>query len=110
MLSVSLHGIVIKAPIGLYPEEKIVGNTFETDVDIWLPDVQPWPFADYSIVHQTVHSVFAAPHELIETVVFDIHTILAAQFPFAQKIRVAVRKLAPPLSGQVAFSQVCYER
>ena len=37
MLTVSLYGITINAPIGLYPEEHILGTTFETDVDIWLP-------------------------------------------------------------------------
>ena len=110
MLSVSLHGIVIKAPIGLYPEEKITGNTFETDVDISLPDGQPWPFVDYASVHTIVTEVFACPHELLETVVFDIHSRIKQQFPIAVTVRVAVRKLTPPLPGRVAHSQVCYEK
>ena len=45
MLTVSLHGINIHAPHGLYPEEHILGNAFVIDVDLWLPDVHPWPFA-----------------------------------------------------------------
>lgn len=110
MLTVSLHKIVIKAPYGLYPEEWTRDNTFETDVDIWLPDEQPWPFADYSLVHKAVHDVFAKPAQLLETLVYDTHTAIRTLFPNAEKVRVAVRKMQPPLTGEVGYSQVCYEK
>lgn len=110
MLTVSLHGIKIHAPIGLYEEEKIFGNDFETDVDLWLPDELPWPFADYSIVYKVVADVFAQPAELLEVVVANIYEELKRSFPFAGKIRVAVRKMSPPVGGPVAWSQVCYEQ
>ncbi len=109
MLTVSLHGIKIHAPIGLYPEEKIVGNNFVTDVDMWLPDVQPWPFADYSLIQQTVAAIFSQPAELLETVVLNIHDTLMQVFPYAEKIRVSVKKLNPPMPGDVAYAMVCYE-
>ena len=109
MLTVSLHGIKIHAPIGLYPEEKITGNDFEIDVDVWLPDAQPWPFADYTLIHKTVAEIFQQPAELLETVVFNIHSSIKAGIPFAEKIKVTVRKLNPPMKGNVAYSQVCYE-
>ncbi len=109
MLTVSLHKIVIKAPIGLYPEEWTRDNTFETDVDVWLPDAQPWPFADYSLIHKAITEVFARPAQLLETLVQGIHTEVKTLFPDANKIRVAVRKMHPPLSGEVGYSQVCYE-
>ncbi|GAA4462762.1 hypothetical protein GCM10023093_09940 [Nemorincola caseinilytica] len=110
MLTVSLHKIVVKAPIGLYPEEWTRDNTFETDVDIWLPDAQPWPFADYSLMHKAVHDVFAIPGQrLLETLVQGIHAATYELFPMAQKVRIAVRKMHPPLAGEVGYSQVCYE-
>jgi 7,8-dihydroneopterin aldolase/epimerase/oxygenase len=110
MLTVSLHGISIHALIGMYPEEKITGNTFEVDVDIWLPDALPWPFADYTIINKTVNEIFIEPGEIIEQYVYNIHTALRVQFPAAEKVRVAIRKLNPPLPGKVAHSQVCYEK
>lgn len=110
MLTISLHGIKINAPIGLYPEEKIIGNAFETDVDIWLPDVQPRPFADYTIVHSTVNEAFLKPYELLESLVYDIHSTLKVQFPLADRIKVAVRKLNPPMKGDIAYAQVCYDK
>lgn len=109
MLTVSLHGIKIHAPIGLYPQEKITGNTFETDVDIWLPDQQPWPFADYTLVHKIVTNAFQPHVELLEQLVLSIHIALKESFPMAEKIKVAVRKLNPPMEGDIAYSQVCYE-
>ncbi len=110
MLTVSLHGIKLHALIGLYPEEKILGNNFEVDVDMWLPDALPWPFADYSLVHKTVMEVFAQPGELLEQFVYNIHTELKVVLPMVEKVRVAVRKMNPPLPGEVAYSQVCYEK
>jgi len=109
MLTVSLHGIKIHAPHGLYPEEHVLGNTFEADVDIWLPDVQPWPFADYTLIQKTVASAFEQPAQLLETFVLNIYTALKEIIPVAEKIRVAIRKLHPPMHGAVAYAQVCYE-
>lgn len=109
MLTVSLHGIKIFAPIGLYPQEHILGNAFITDVDLWLPDAQPWPFADYTLLQQTVAEIFARPGLLLETLVFNIHKELKLKFPIAEKIKVSVKKLNPPMPGDVAYAQVCYE-
>ncbi len=109
MLTVSLHGIQITAPHGLYPQEHILGNVFEIDVDIELPDTMPWPFADYTIIQSTVSTVFHNQGQLLETFVYNIHSALKTQFPNAIRIKVAVRKLHPPMPGQVKFAQVCYE-
>jgi len=110
MLTVSLHGIKIHAPHGLYPEEHILGNVFETDVDILLPDALPWPFADYTLIQKIVAHVFNQPGQLLETFALNIHATLKETFPFAEKIKVAIRKLNPPMPGAVAWSQVCYEK
>lgn len=110
MLTVSLHGIRIQAPHGLYKEEHVLGNVFEIDVDVWLSDVQPWPFADYSVIQSTVAEIFGKPEALLETLVYSTHATLKQRIEAAEKIRVAVRKLNPPLPGEVAYSQVCYEK
>lgn len=110
MLTVSLHRIKIIAPHGLYPQEHILGNTFEVDVDIWLPDAQPWPFADYTLIRQAVADIFMQPGQLLEQFVYNIHSALKEVIPASEKIRVAVKKLHPPMPGDVAYAQVCYER
>lgn len=110
MLTVSLHGITIHAPIGMYPEEKVLGNTFEIDVDVWLPETDPWPFADYVLIHNAVNYVFDQPAETLETLVAGIHAMVKRDLAMAEKIRVAVRKMSPPLPGPVQYSQVVYEK
>ena len=109
MLTVSLHGIKIHAPIGLYPQEHILGNAFEIDVDIYLPDSQPWPFADYTIIQKTVADIFNNPGQLLETFCYNIHVSLKGAFAASEKIKVCVRKLNPPMPGEVKYAQVCYE-
>jgi 7,8-dihydroneopterin aldolase/epimerase/oxygenase len=109
MLTVSLHGIKIEATIGLYPEEKTRPNQFEIDIDLILPDALPWPFADYAIIQKIVTGIFRPPGELIEPFVQQIHTALKEVFPFVEKAKVTVRKLKPPMPGDVAYAQICYE-
>lgn len=111
MLSISLHGIRIHAPIGMYPEERIHGNDFEIDVDIYIPvnNALPWPFVDYSMIQNTVATIFAQPGELLETFVREIHESLKKQVPTAEKIRVCIRKMNPPMPGDIRYAQVCYE-
>jgi dihydroneopterin aldolase len=112
MLTVSLHGIRLQAPLGLYPQEHILGNAFEVDVDVFIPansTGEEWPFADYTIIQETVATIFHKEGLLLETFVKQIHIALKDQFPFSEKIKVAVRKLHPPMQGEVKYSQVCYE-
>jgi len=109
MLTVSLHGIRLREPYGLYPEEQVVQNEFEIDVDISMPDTHPWPFVDYVLINTVVRSVFSQPAQLLENFVYNIHTALKLNLPAAEKIKVAVRKLHPPMEGDVKFAQVCYE-
>ncbi len=110
MLTVSLHAIKLHAIVGLYPEERVFGNDFEIDVDIWLPDVQPWFFADYTLIRQTVAAVFDEQDELLETCVQKIHARLKDLFPVSEKVRVAVKKMRPPMPTEVGYSMVCYEK
>ena len=111
MLTVSLHGIRIHAPYGLYPQEHFIGNDFEVDVDLYLQTTEgaPWPFADYTLIHSIVNDVFQETFQLLETFVQQIYANLKLQMPPTEKIRVAVRKLHPPMPGDVAYSEVCYE-
>ncbi|HTM65689.1 MAG TPA: dihydroneopterin aldolase [Flavipsychrobacter sp.] len=111
MLTVSLHGIKLHAPIGLYPEEKIHGNDFEVDVDVFADTshTDAFPFIDYAVVYELLVEAFQKEGELLETFVKYIHTAVKAKFPEAAKVRVTIRKLAPPLGGEVRYSQVCYE-
>jgi len=111
MLTISLHGIRLHAKVGLYPEEKITGNDFEIDVDVYVDTTgkDTLPFIDYAIAYQIVADAFKQDGELLETFAKAIHDAIRIQFTEAGKVRVAVRKLRPPLGAEVKYSQVCYE-
>lgn len=111
MLTVSLHGIAIAASRGLYAEEHKLANRFEADVDVFMPagDVQSLPFVDYTIMRRAVDEAFAEPYQTLEQFIAHIHKKLSSDFPGAEKIRIAVRKLNPPMGGETAYSQVVYE-
>lgn len=111
MLTVSIHGIVLHANVGLYPQEKITGNDFEIDVDVHVDtaDVQALPFIDYSIVNEIVHEAFRQPGELLEQFIKIIHNAVKEKFPESLSVKVVIRKLNPPMEGRMKYAQVAYE-
>lgn len=110
-LVVSLHRIRVHALIGMYEEEKILGNDFEVDVDVTLavPAGSSLPFADYTRIHALVHEEMGRRAALLEEVIPLLHTALGEAFSGAQRIRIAIRKLHPPMSGEVGYAQVVFE-
>lgn len=111
MLTVSLHGISIQASRGLYPEEKLLYNNFEVDVDIAIPagDVNNLPFVDYRLIRQSVADAFEHPYEILEHYVRDIHCELKSKFPDPSHVKVVIRKMNPPMPGEVAYARVAFE-
>ena len=111
MLTVSLHNIRIHGKHGLYPEEAVLGNWFEIDVDIkaQTSEEKEWPFIDYAMISATVHDIFIKPNKLLEALVQSIHQSLKEKSPDGAVIRVAIRKMHPPMPGDIAYAQVCYE-
>ena len=111
MLTVSLHNIRIHGKHGLYPEEAVLGNWFEIDVDIKAETVDgvAWPFIDYAMISETVHTIFTKPSKLLENLVSAIHQSIKEKSPVGSVIRVAIRKMHPPIPGDIGYSQVCYE-
>jgi dihydroneopterin aldolase len=110
-LVVSLHGIRLHALIGMYAEEKILGNEFEVDVDVTLPVPagSSLPFADYTRIHALVHEEFGRRAALLEEVIPSLHAALGEAFSETTSIRIAIRKLHPPMPGEVAFAQVIFD-
>ena len=112
MLSVSLHNIRIRGPHGMYPEEAITGNDFEVDIDVRLPATigEDWPLVDYSRISEIVHEVMQGKAQpLMEMLVQDIYGQIRREWPMLSHIKVTVRKMNPPMPGDVRYAQVCFE-
>jgi len=92
---------------GLLPEEARAPQLFSVDVDIWLDSDRAGATGalaatvDYRTVWKTAHDVMTGPREeLLERLCWRIAEGLDRR-P-AARIRVRVRKLAPPLLGPAA--------
>lgn len=111
MLTVSLHGIKIYAPAGVYKEEKVLNNEFEVDVDVFVKATNPeeFPFVDYTLIKKIVTEGFEEQHDLLEQSIKVIHKKIKSQFPEASKAKIVIRKMNPPMPGEVRYAQVGYE-
>ena len=112
MLSIHLHNLIIFAHHGIYEEEKILGNHFELNITIrhvpqQLPVKHLSDTIDYTAVYELVKKRMAIPTALLETVITEIATEILAQFPLAEEVYIAIRKMHPPIQqmqGSVGVS------
>lgn len=95
---------------GHLPEEKIVGNTFEIDVEasIRLPEADSLALVpDYSKIAKIVQSVVHGPSvDLIESLNRLIFEGLRSAFPEVPAWRIAVRKLNPPMNPSCDYTEI----
>jgi dihydroneopterin aldolase len=105
---IRLHGIKIFAYHGVYDEEIRSGNHFEIDLEIETLDSVGaktdvlTDTLDYSELYKEVITVSQKKrYNLLEALSFDICTKILASFPIAECVGVKVRKLNPPIGGEV---------
>ena len=118
MIKVALQGVQFFAYHGFYPEEQILGNHFLVDVSVEFP--QQHHYADDEIAHTINYEQLYAmvdtemkhTRKLLETVVQGIIDQIKQAYSFADTITVGLKKLNPPLPGQVAcsFIEITYRK
>ncbi|NCX95304.1 MAG: dihydroneopterin aldolase [Chitinophagia bacterium] len=108
MLCVSLHKVKFYRNTGLYSEELHTGNSFEWDIDLYATG-EPLPFIDYAVIYEKIAGVMAINHPLLENYIELLHTSLKATYPTVNKIKITMRKMHPPLPGEVGYAQVSFE-
>ncbi len=112
MLTISLHHIHIRGPHGMYPEEAIHGNDFEVDIDARLPVIigEDWPLIDYARISEIVHFVLKGdPVPLLEMLAQAIYVRMREEWPVLTHIKITIRKMYPPMPGDVRYAQICFE-
>ncbi len=112
---IRVHGIRTYSYHGCLPEETKIGGDFEIDVDLWV-DFKEAAINDdlkktinYVEVNAVVEEEMAIRADLIETVAYRIVTRLKKKHQHIDKIRVEIRKVNPPLNGDVKFVSVIVE-
>ena len=112
MAVIGLEGMRFNGPHGFYPEEEVLGNDFL--IDIYL-DVNTRRAAlhddlgstvNYETVYIMVQSEMKKSAQLIETLSDRIIGRISEFYDNLKGIRLVIRKLNPPLSGQVAAAYI----
>jgi 7,8-dihydroneopterin aldolase/epimerase/oxygenase len=112
MVKVALHGVQFFAFHGFYPEEQLTGNNFIVDVEVEF--LQQHHFStdeisqtvNYERLYAIAEQHMATPRKLLETVVQGMVDDIKEAYPFVETIRASLKKLNPPLKGDVACSLV----
>jgi dihydroneopterin aldolase len=108
---VSLEGVRFYAYHGFYPEEQVLGTEFIVDIDTEMEvymaggdDISST--VNYERLFQIVSDEMRTPKKLIETVAHGILQQIRHEFLAVKNIRVVIRKMHPPLKGDVRNSAI----
>lgn len=102
--TVSLIGLEFFAHHGIYDFEREKGNIFWIDIFITkeyenaeLSSIDTT--IDYEKVYALIDELMQQPEGLLETVASKIVTAISVAFPGVEKIKVVVKKNAPPIKN-----------
>lgn len=112
---IKLEGIEFHAFHGVHDYEQQAGNTFVLDLCVTFPlsrlpledtiDKAP----DYTILYQLAAEEMNNSSKLLETVALSIHKKTWRNFPDANRVRVSIQKLNPPIGAPCKASAVVIE-
>lgn len=113
MDTLTLKNIRIKGKHGFYEKERKDENNFEVDL-IFTADLQKAAESDrledtidYQQAISVVHDIIKGPSQkLIESLTKEIGDQLFSRFPQVEKLKVAVRKLHPPVDTETDYSEI----
>ncbi len=111
MIKVALKEVRFFACHGFYPEEQILGNHFLVDAEVKFnsENIAADEIAN-TVNYEKLYSVIAEemkqPRKLLETLVQEMIVKIRADFPFLETVKVGIKKLNPPLPGEVKYSLV----
>jgi dihydroneopterin aldolase len=108
---IALQGMRFFAYHGFYPEEQVLGCEFivdlETEIEVYSGNSDELSHTiNYERLFTITKSEMEVPRKLIETVAHAILEKVRHQFLAAKCIRVSIRKMNPPLPGQVDNSLI----
>ena len=108
--TVALKDVKCYAFHGFYPEEQLTGNHFSVDVEVTFTpsgdteDLQGT--VNYEIVNAIILAEMKNTQKLLETVIKQIMDKLLVNYPFLVSAVVGIKKLHPPMLGEVGHSFV----
>lgn len=114
--AILLRGLRAHAFHGCLPEEAIVGGTYEVDLDVHLdmgPSMRSDHLADtvdYSLLQRCLREELVQRSALIEHVAGRMVQRLFSEEPRILWLRLELRKINPPIDGDVHHVAIVLER
>ncbi|GAB1464371.1 dihydroneopterin aldolase [Pedobacter sp.] len=108
--TVALRDVSCHAYHGFYPEEQLIGGIFMVDVEVtFTPSNDTENLAktvNYEVLNHIVLQEMKQTQKLLETVVKNMLTAVKESYPFILTAKVGIRKMNPPMPGQIGHSFV----
>jgi dihydroneopterin aldolase len=108
--TVALKDVKCFALHGYYPEEQLIGNHFVVDLET---EFTPQGFDDelaqtvnYEDLNSIILEEMKHTQKLLETVLRNIISKIIELYPFVDLVQVSMKKLNPPMPGQIGHSFV----
>ena len=115
MAEIAIEGMEFFSYHGHFKEESIIGTRFILDLYIQT-DTTKAEISDnlhetvnYLSVYQVVKSEMAKPSLLIEHVARRIGASVKKEFPAIDHLKIKLRKMNPPLGGQIESVSISLE-
>ena len=115
MLTIHLHKLQFYSFHGIHAEEKLLGNTYEVNVDIFInADKNITALEEtvnYATVYEMIRQRMNTPTQLLETIAQSLVETIYAADRRIKKISINIQKKYPPLTaieGSVGVT-VCKE-
>jgi dihydroneopterin aldolase len=113
--TVALKDVKCFALHGYYPEEQLTGIYFLVDVVVdFIPFGETENLqhtVNYEVLNTIILEEMANTQKMLETVVKNIIDRTVANYPFVLTATVGIRKLNPPMPGEIghSFVQLSYK-
>ncbi|MBC7566702.1 MAG: dihydroneopterin aldolase [Pedobacter sp.] len=108
--TVALKDVKCFAYHGFYKEEQLTGIYFSLDVTVtFIPDQETENLdktVNYEVLNSIILNEMIVPKKLLETVVKNILDQIIAKYSYLKTAEVSIKKLNPPMPGQVGHSFV----
>lgn len=114
--TVALKDVKCYAYHGYYPEEQLTGIYFMVDVVVtFKPDWDTENLqrtVNYEILNNIILDEMKQTKKMLETVIKGILDQIVSNYPFILTAEVGIRKLHPPMPGEIghSFVQLTYTK
>lgn len=104
LLTISLKGLRFYAFHGVYPDEKLIGNQFEIDLDIEFVPVSGTitsisDTVNYSELYSLIKAEMKKPTDLLETFLMQTVEKIHLAHPSVARAEMTITKFHPPMPG-----------